>query len=134
MIHCVRGTRKKYYVDKPLVPSMWLVQVGTDLIQFEVIVLFCVKCANVFLGPFLQMKVQHLITDLQILKLGKKIAITSLFGEQQHSSFQHNKQIGGRLDKLWRMLFCHLLKFLHQGMDKFTSSTPIHFLVQSSMR
>ncbi len=35
-IHCVGGTGKKYGVDRPLVPSMWLLQVGTDLIQFEV--------------------------------------------------------------------------------------------------
>jgi hypothetical protein len=34
---CVGGTRRKYCVNKPLVPSMWPVQVGTYLIQFEVI-------------------------------------------------------------------------------------------------
>jgi hypothetical protein len=25
---------------------------------------------------------------------------------------------------LWRLLFCHLLKFLHQGMDRFNSNPP----------
>ncbi len=33
---CVRGIGRKYYVDRPLVPSTWLVQVGTDLTHFEV--------------------------------------------------------------------------------------------------
>jgi len=36
LIHCVGRTRRKYYVDSPLVPSTWLVQIGIDLIQFEV--------------------------------------------------------------------------------------------------
>ncbi len=36
MIHCVKGTKRKYFVDKPLVPSMWPVRIGTDLTQFEV--------------------------------------------------------------------------------------------------
>ncbi len=36
LIHCVGGIGRKYCVDRPLVPSTWLVQVGTNLIQFEV--------------------------------------------------------------------------------------------------
>ncbi len=36
LIHCVGGTRKKYCLDRPLVPSMWPMQVGINLIQFEV--------------------------------------------------------------------------------------------------
>ncbi len=36
LTHCVGGTRRKYCVDRPLVPSMWPMQVGTSLIQFEV--------------------------------------------------------------------------------------------------
>ncbi len=39
LICYVGGTGKKYCVDRPLVPLMWLVQVGTNLIQFEVIAL-----------------------------------------------------------------------------------------------
>jgi hypothetical protein len=68
---------------------------------------------------------------LQILKLGQKLTITSLFSKQQCSSFQHKTHIGGRLDELWRLLFCHLLKFFHQGI---TSSTLVHFLAQNNMR
>jgi hypothetical protein len=33
---CVGGIGRKYYVDKPLVPSMWSMQVGTNLTHFEV--------------------------------------------------------------------------------------------------
>jgi hypothetical protein len=36
LTRCVGGTRRKYCVDRPLVPSMWLVQVRTNLTQFEV--------------------------------------------------------------------------------------------------
>ncbi len=36
LTHCVGRTIRKYYVDRPLVPSTWLVQVRTDLIQFAV--------------------------------------------------------------------------------------------------
>jgi hypothetical protein len=89
---------------------------------------------NVLLRRYLWMKVQLFITNLQILKLGQKFTITSLFSKQQCSSFQHKTHIGGRLNELWRLLFCHLLKFLHQGMDKFTSSTLVHFLAQNNRR
>ncbi len=68
------------------------------------------------------MKVQHLVIDLQILKLGQKLAITSLFNEQQRLSFQLNRQIGGRLDKLWRLLFSSK-KIVH----------PLHVAIYSSM-
>jgi hypothetical protein len=37
------------------------------------------------------MKVQHFIINMQILKLGQKLTITSLFREEQHLSFQRNK-------------------------------------------
>jgi hypothetical protein len=96
--------------------------------------LFNVKHAHVFFGPYLRMKVQLIVTNLQILNLGQKLVVTSLFVKQQHSSFQHNRQISGRLDKLWRLFFYYLLKFFHHGMDIFTSSTLVHFLTQSSMR
>jgi hypothetical protein len=33
---CVGGIGRKYYVDRPLVPSMWSMQVGTNLTHFEV--------------------------------------------------------------------------------------------------
>jgi hypothetical protein len=39
LIHYVGGTGKKYCVNKPLVPSTWIVQIGTNLTQFEVIAL-----------------------------------------------------------------------------------------------
>ncbi len=39
LTRCVGGTRRKYCVNRPLVPSMWPVQVGTNLTQFEVITL-----------------------------------------------------------------------------------------------
>jgi hypothetical protein len=39
LTHYVGRTGKKYYVNRPLVPSTWLVQIGTNLIQFEVIAL-----------------------------------------------------------------------------------------------
>jgi len=127
LTRCVGGIGRKYCVNRPLVPSTWPMQVGT--IQFEVIVLeeqnlFYVKLANVFLAPFLQMKVQHLVTNLQILKLGQKLAITSLFNEQQHSSFQFNRHIGGRLDKLWRLLFSSK-KIVHPlHVAKYSSMSP----------
>jgi hypothetical protein len=35
LIHCVGGTGRKYCVDRPLVPSTWPMQVGTNLTQFE---------------------------------------------------------------------------------------------------
>ncbi len=33
---CVRGIGRKYCFDRPLVPSTWLMHIGTNLIQFEV--------------------------------------------------------------------------------------------------
>ncbi len=36
LIQCARGIGRKYCVDRPLVPSMWPVQIETDLTQFEV--------------------------------------------------------------------------------------------------
>jgi hypothetical protein len=64
LIHCVGGIGRKYFVDRPLVPSTWPMQVGTDLTQFEVTSLEEVgfvlrearKCA---LRTLLRMKVQH---------------------------------------------------------------------------
>jgi hypothetical protein len=40
--------------------------------------LFCVKGANVFLKPFLWMKVQHLVIDLYILKLGQNSLLQAI--------------------------------------------------------
>jgi hypothetical protein len=37
LIRFVRGIERKYYVDKPLVPSMWPVQVGIDLIDLVIV-------------------------------------------------------------------------------------------------
>ncbi len=39
LTHHVGGIGRKFCVDKPCVPSTWLAQVGTNLIQFEVITL-----------------------------------------------------------------------------------------------
>jgi hypothetical protein len=36
LTRCVGGIGRKYCIDRPLVPSMWLVQIRIDLIQFEV--------------------------------------------------------------------------------------------------
>jgi hypothetical protein len=36
LTRCVRRTRRKYFFDRPLVPSTWLVQVVTNLTQFDV--------------------------------------------------------------------------------------------------
>jgi hypothetical protein len=36
LIRCVGRIKKKYCVNRPLVPSTWPVQVGIDLIQFKV--------------------------------------------------------------------------------------------------
>ncbi len=33
---CVKGTRRKYCFDRPLVPSTWPMHIGTNLIQFDV--------------------------------------------------------------------------------------------------
>jgi len=33
------GTSRKYALDKPTLPSLWHVQVGTDLTQIEVVLL-----------------------------------------------------------------------------------------------
>jgi hypothetical protein len=139
LIHCVRGIRRKYCVNKPLVPSTWSLQVGINLSQIEVITLEKVgfvlwevcKCV-----PWTLFANESLMPRNQLanLEAWPKICNNNLFGEQQHSSFQCNKQIGGRLDKLWRMLFCHLLKFFHQDVDKSTSSVPFHLFTQSSMR
>jgi hypothetical protein len=35
LTRCVGGTRRKYCVDRPLLPSTWPMQVGTNLTQFE---------------------------------------------------------------------------------------------------
>jgi hypothetical protein len=35
----VGRTNKKYALDRPTLPSLWLVQVGTNLIQIEVVAL-----------------------------------------------------------------------------------------------
>jgi hypothetical protein len=69
LTRCVGGTREKYCIDRPLVPSTWPVQVGINLIQFEVIALEEEICYvwNVqmcSLHLFLWMKVQHLVIDL----------------------------------------------------------------------
>jgi len=37
--HCVSGITQKYTVVRPLVPTIWLIQKGTDLTQKEVITL-----------------------------------------------------------------------------------------------
>jgi len=37
--HCVNGITRKYAVVRPLVPTIWLIQKGTDLTQKEVITL-----------------------------------------------------------------------------------------------
>jgi hypothetical protein len=39
LTHYVGRTRRKYHVNRPLLPSTWPMQVGTDLTQFEVIAL-----------------------------------------------------------------------------------------------
>ncbi len=39
LTHYLGRTRKKYCVNRPLVPSTWLVQIDTNLTQFEVIAL-----------------------------------------------------------------------------------------------
>ncbi len=35
--HCVDGTTRKYIVDRPLMPTIWLIQEGIDLTQKGVI-------------------------------------------------------------------------------------------------
>ncbi len=39
LMHCVGGTNMKYAFDRPTLPSLWLVQVGTYFIQIEVVAL-----------------------------------------------------------------------------------------------
>ncbi len=36
-MRCVGGTSMKYAFDRPTLPSLWLVQEGTNLTQFEVV-------------------------------------------------------------------------------------------------
>ncbi len=38
-MHCVGGTSRKYALDRLTFPSLWHVQVGTDLSQIEVVAL-----------------------------------------------------------------------------------------------
>jgi hypothetical protein len=38
-MRCVGGTSKKYALDRPTLPSLWLVQEGTNLTQIEVVAL-----------------------------------------------------------------------------------------------
>jgi hypothetical protein len=59
LTYCVEGIGKKYCVDRPLVPSMWPMQVGTNLTQFEATILeevkfvLCEACKIVLFEPFL---------------------------------------------------------------------------------
>jgi hypothetical protein len=36
---CVKRTSRKYVINRPTLPSLWHVQVGTNLIQIEVVAL-----------------------------------------------------------------------------------------------
>jgi hypothetical protein len=38
-MRCVGGTNKKYALDRLALPSLWHVQIGTNLIQIEVVAL-----------------------------------------------------------------------------------------------
>jgi hypothetical protein len=38
-MRCVGGTSRKYAFDRPTLPSLWLVQEGTNLTQIEVLTL-----------------------------------------------------------------------------------------------
>jgi len=65
LTHCVGRIGRKYHVDRPLVPSTWPMQVGTNLIQFEMIALgearfiLCEACKCVFRTLFVNENTTH---------------------------------------------------------------------------